>query len=76
MTKFEVTINNIEKFVLAIETIIHPTEFIFMMGEDLLLNGVSIYNLIKEMSKAYKSENWLEFGENIGMILHQLVLHP
>jgi hypothetical protein len=50
LTKFEGTINNIEKFVLAIENIIHPPEFIFMMGEDLLLNGVSIYNLIKEMS--------------------------
>jgi hypothetical protein len=42
------------------------------VGENLFVNGVDIYNEIKEAVTAYHAEQWEQFGKDIGAVLKLL----
>lgn len=43
-----------------------PWSFVCHVGQDLMINGVDIYNKAKDAVDQYGNENWLEFGVDIG----------
>ncbi len=49
-----------------IKSISSPQSFAFHIGEDILVNGVSIYKDIKACVGDYNSENWEDFGKKLG----------
>jgi len=44
----------------------NPTEFVYHVGKDLIVNGHQIYQEINTATVDYKNKNWYDFGLNVG----------
>ena len=52
----------------------NPSSFAFHVAKDLLVNGVDIYHEINTAIGDYKSEDWMGFGENVGMAAAKVLI--
>jgi hypothetical protein len=66
----EADVEALEKMVKVFSS---PTTFLWHVGEDLLVNGVSIFKEIDDSVKQFENANYFEFGEDVGEALAQLI---
>lgn len=52
----------------------NPLTFAWHIAEDLVVNGRDIYHEINTAVDDYKKEDWLGFGDNIGMAAAKVLL--
>jgi hypothetical protein len=49
-----------------VEIFASPLSFVYHVGKDLLINGVSIFKNIEDAITQYNNQNWEQFGIDIG----------
>ena len=58
-----------------LKSLADPVTLAIHVGEDILYNGVDIYNNVQGAISDYQSQNWFAFGGDIGDILSELMFH-
>ena len=63
-----------EKLKAMADLIKSPWSFAYHIGKDLLVNGQSIFTEVEAANAAYKSEDFSNFGFNLGEALGQIII--
>lgn len=69
MAKCEALPDEVEAMKKLIETIKSPKSFFFTVGKNILVNGQEIFTDVTGAVSDYQSQNWENFGKEIGDIL-------
>lgn len=56
-----------------VETLSDPKSFVFVAGKNILINGVDILHHIERARTDYLEKVWDSFGEQIGILLAEVV---
>merc|ERR550514_740104 len=63
---------SVEQLVKALASLSSPQAFLYHVGKDLLVNGVSIFKEINAAMVAWKGSQWEAFGKDVGMATKKL----
>lgn len=63
-----------QKLEQALALMKHPVKFAYHVGKDLVVNGKDILKEIEAASLAYESEQWENFGMDLGEALRELLV--
>jgi hypothetical protein len=67
-------VSEVESLITQIENdFIDPTGFVFQIGEDLLIHGISIYDDIKDGVSLWENGSYYSSGKQFGLSLHLLL---
>jgi len=68
------TESDIKQIVHALAQFHSPKSFVFHVGKNLVVNHHEIYIEITTAVSDYKSQKWSDFGVQVGMALHKLIV--
>merc|ERR1712039_612449 len=66
--------NDVKQIVHALAQFHKPKSFVFHLGKNLVVNRHEIYNEIFTSVGDYKTQKWSDFGVQIGLALHKLIV--
>lgn len=58
----------------AVTTLSSPMSFVYHVGKDIIVNGVSIFKDCEDLVGDYKSQQWKNFGQHLGDALEKLLV--
>lgn len=61
---------DLKKYRKAAKAYTSPESIAIKVGEDIIMNGQSIIDLVDDATKNYKKKNWEDFGKNLGSLLY------
>lgn len=67
-------VSDVEQIVHALEQFSKPVSFAFHVAKDLVVNGHDIFAEISQAVADYKAGEFEDFGEQVGMALHKLIV--
>ncbi|CAD7945724.1 unnamed protein product [Amoebophrya sp. A120] len=70
----EATKDELIKIIAALDILDHPKQFVYHVGQDLVVNGVSIYKDVNEGIAHYKKQEFHDFGFSLGTALSLLIV--
>merc|ERR1719216_64331 len=68
------TESDIKQITSALKQLKHPKMFFFHAFKNLLVNGKDIYKEITTAVSDYRSQTWLDFGVQVGLALHKMIV--
>lgn len=63
-----------DKVIHAVHLMRHPIWFAIHVAKDLVVNGVTIFHDIEHAIDNWKTQQYLDFGENVGEILEKIFI--